>query len=238
MTDDSDRTADSDPLFATAKQLLAATAGDDTAEQFSDAVRERMGDQNVTEAVLGGLAAGEQINQMRERSRQLQSQAARQDGPPVEPRAVEDEAGRYVGTVIYVDDPEVEWFTDDDSVLLKAPGGDTQLTIPQGVGSVEVDRTNGVLELLVRPPDYSPVANQRLLPAADATEPAECELCFQLSSNPSGPDTCVTHGDDDDVEAQPQGSDPGDAVSSGDSDGDPAPDETATDDTPETDDGE
>lgn len=207
MASESDSDEDADALFATARELLGSVAGEETAQEFEDAVNERIGTENVTEAVMGGLAAGEQINQMRQQSRRLQAQDTQ--GPPfaVQTRTVVDnETAEYVGTAIYVDDPEVEFFESDDSLLLRGGGGETTVSIPQGIGEVETDREKGVLTIMVHTPGYDAAAGRRLVSADEADSAEHCKLCFELSSQPKGPDTCSQHGEAPDLPAEPSGS--------------------------------
>lgn len=222
-----------DPLFTTAKSLLGAVAGEETAAEFADEVDKRLGDQSVTESVMGGLAAGEQINQMRQRSRQLQGEAAAQGGDPlIETRIVErEDDGRYVGTMLYVDDDTADFFEGDDSMLIRGSEGETTVPIPQGVGEIRSERTNGVLELMVRPPDYNPTAQRRLVAADQADSADECKLCFELNGQPTGPNTCHQHREDADSKALPQGSSTETTPPAGDSiDVEPIDPDTATDD--------
>jgi len=153
MADNSDST---DPFFATAKELLNAV-DDGTGDEFVETVEEQFGDVNVTDAVLGGVAAGEQINAMRRQSRGISgtdTAPEAESGPDVIVRDIEGNDGGYAGSRIFISDPHAQYFCGDESLLIRGDDGDTEVPMPRGIGSVDEQLNDGVKELLVRPDGY------------------------------------------------------------------------------------
>lgn len=200
--DDPDR--ENDPIFQTATSLIGSVADDETADRFAEQADELLGENSATEAVLGGLAAGEQITRVREQSRGIKGQASSEPVTSIEARTVEDETGGFVGTRIFVDNPHAEFFAGDDQVLIKSEGEEFHVNVPQGVGEIEAENNEAILELLVRPEGYDDTPE--LVDPADADDHTECRLCFELDTDPKAPNRCVAHREPPDSESDPEGS--------------------------------
>lgn len=203
--DDPDR--EDDPIFQTATSLIGSVADDETAERFAEQADDLLGENSATEAVLGGLAAGEQINQVREQSREMATTARNRNEPQtsIEARTVEGEGGEFAGTRIFVDNPQARWFEGDGQVLIKSEGEEFEVSVPQGIGEIEAENNQTILELLVRPEGYDDTPD--LVAPAEADDHTECQLCFDLDTDPKAPNRCTEHREHPNSEPDPEGTD-------------------------------
>lgn len=196
-TDDSDPDPDDEPrqvvAQATADFLNAVSPG--AGDEFLDELAER-GIENIDEAILGGAMVGEKINAMRQQSRGMTARATEQQPADllVHSRTVEDERGEYIGTRIWVDDPNAELFQGDRELLFRAGRSEVTVQIPQGVGEIEQEENDSVWELLVRPPGWEPDPTADLKPMDEADDYTECIECYKIAqSQRTRLDRCPVH---------------------------------------------
>ena len=141
------------PFFETARSLLNAVDGE-SGDEFIDEIEDRFGDTGDLEGTLiGGIAAGEQVMRMRERSREMTEVEHEPVQTAIEVRDVETQAGLYRGTRVWIDDPHAQAYPGDDHVLVRASNGDEfEVPAPKGVGEIEQEQNDTVLELMIVPP--------------------------------------------------------------------------------------
>ena len=181
-TDDSDS-----PFFETARAMLNAVDGD-SGDEFIDEIEDRFGDtDDLEQTLLGGIAAGEQVMRMRERSREMETQS-----------------GEFKGTRAWIDDPHAQVYPGGDHVLVRTSRNEEiEIPAPQGVDEIQQDTNDTVLELLIVPPtdddrddtddadDTDAEADTDDTPAGDTDSDGD---------NPEGEDTETTDPDSESPE--------------------------------------
>jgi len=147
-TDDSDS-----PFFETARAMLNAVDGD-SGDEFIDEIEDRFGDTDELEqTLLGGIAAGEQVMRMRQRSREMADRSQDTTETAIEVRDVETQSGEFKGTRAWIDDPHAQVYPGGDHVLVRTSRNEEiEIPAPQGVDEIQQDTNDTVLELLIVPP--------------------------------------------------------------------------------------
>jgi hypothetical protein len=198
------------PFFETARSMLNAVDGE-SGDEFIDEIEDRFGGvEDLEQTLLGGIAAGEQVMRMRERSREMTEQPQGGQETAIEVRDVETQSGEYKGTRAWIDDPHAQAYPGDDHVLVRTSRNEEiEIPAPKGVGEIEQDANDTVLELMIVPPagsnDSEYPTNEVYVDPADADDHTECRACNQLGDIPNAPDRCSTHEDTDSDGDDPQG---------------------------------
>lgn len=186
------------PFFETTRAMLNAVDGD-SGDEFIDELEDRFGDTDELEhTLLGGIAAGEQVMRMRERSREMADRSQDAVETAIEVRDVETESGDFKGTRAWIDDPHAQAYLGDDHVLVRTSRNEEiEIPAPQGVGEIEQDTNDTVLELLIVPPTED-----------TADEQGECPACRSLRNDGQiDLNRCANHRDTDSDGDNPEGED-------------------------------
>lgn len=185
------------PFFETARSMLNAVDGE-SGDEFIDEIEDRFGGvEDLEQTLLGGIAAGEQVMRMRERSRGMADQSTGGQETAIEVRDVETESGEYKGTRAWIDDPHAQAYPGDDHVLVRTSRNEEiEIPAPKGVGEIEQDANDTVLELMIVPPAGSDEGD---------TDDA-CPACESLRNDGQiDLDQCANHRDTDSDGDDPQG---------------------------------
>lgn len=181
-------------FFETASTLLNKLDTDGEAgDRLVDVIDDRVEDPaDLTTAVAGGIAAGETVMQLRERSRPPERKRTTQTA--IEVRDIVSEDGTHHGTRLWIDDPHAEVYPGDDHVLVRASNGEEfEVAVPRGVGPIQQDIDGTVLHAVVEP-DFDAGDGPDLTPAAQADSPDECRQCAAIAADETIPvDACDEH---------------------------------------------
>jgi hypothetical protein len=141
------------PFFETARAMLNAVDGD-SGDEFIDEIEDRFGNtDDLEQTLLGGIAAGEQVMRMRQRSREMADRSQDTTETAIEVRDVETQSGEFKGTRAWIDDPHAQAYPGDDHVLVRTSRNEEiEIPAPQGVDEIQQDTNDTVLELLIVPP--------------------------------------------------------------------------------------
>jgi hypothetical protein len=114
----------------------------------------------------------------------------------IEVRDVETESGEFKGTRAWIDDPHAQAYPGDDHVLVRTSHNEEiEIPAPQGVGEIEQDANDTVLELLIVPP-------------TTGDDQDECPACRSLRNDGQiDLDHCANHRDTDSDGDNPKGED-------------------------------
>jgi len=177
------------PFFETARAMLNAVDGD-SGDEFIDEIEDRFGDtDDLEQTLLGGIAAGEQVMRMRERSREMAERSQDTTETAIEVRDVETQSGEFKGTRAWIDDPHAQVYPGGDHVLVRTSRNEEiEIPAPQGVDEIQQDTNDTVLELLIVPPTDDDTDDT---PAGDTDSEGD---------NPEGEDTETTDPDSESPE--------------------------------------
>jgi len=198
-TDDSDS-----PFFETARAMLNAVDGD-SGDEFIDEIEDRFGDtDDLEQTLLGGIAAGEQVMRMRERSREMTERSQDTTETAIEVRDVETQSGEFKGTRAWIDDPHAQVYPGGDHVLVRTSRNEEiEIPAPQGVDEIQQDTNDTVLELLIVPPtddDRDDTDDADDTDAEADTDDTPAGDTDSEGDNPEGEDTETTDPDSESPE--------------------------------------
>lgn len=153
MASNDDDDGSGSPFFETARAMLNAVDGD-SGDEFIDEIEDRFGNTDELEqTLLGGIAAGEQVMRMRQRSREMADRSQDTTKTAIEVRDVETQSGEFKGTRAWIDDPHAQAYPGDDHVFVRTSRNEEiEIPAPQGVDEIQQDTNDTVLELLIMPP--------------------------------------------------------------------------------------
>jgi hypothetical protein len=181
------------PFFETARAMLNAVDGD-SGDEFIDEIEDRFGDTDELEqTLLGGIAAGEQVMRMRQRSREMADRSQDTTETAIEVRDVETQSGEFKGTRAWIDDPHAQAYPGDDHVLVRTSRNEEiEIPAPQGVDEIQQDTNDTVLELLIVPPtDDDRASTDDTDTEADTDDTPDSDTGSD-GDNPEGEDTETT----------------------------------------------
>lgn len=179
MTRDDDNPPDTGSSLLDVGESFLNALGDGTSgSEWREQVEETLdseGDVDYDRLITAGIAAGEQVARLRERSRTppaaVEDRRGGQDAtPPIETRDVYDTDGGYAGTRLYVSAEEPDAYLSADGTEVVVKTGDTGKTISLPQPATEVVTDDGPLggvALFVAYPEGSVLDDA---PASDGVE--------------------------------------------------------------------